>query len=32
MAEMGKYRFRLFITPNIRDILSAIFVCVSFNS
>ena len=24
MAEMGKYRFSLFITPNVRDILLAI--------
>ena len=27
MAEKGKYRFCLFITPNVRDILLAIFVC-----
>ena len=25
MDEMGKYRFSLFITPNVRDILLAIF-------
>ena len=25
MAEMGKYRFSLFITPNVCDILLAIF-------
>ena len=27
MAEKGKYHFSLFITPNVRDILLAIFVC-----
>ena len=27
MAEKGKYRFSLFITPKVRDILLAIFVC-----
>ena len=32
MAEMGKYRFSLFITPNARGVLLAIFVCVSPNS
>ena len=32
MAEMGKYRFSLFITANVRDILLAIFACVSSNS
>ena len=28
MAEKGKYRFSLFITPKVRDILLAIFLCV----
>ena len=28
MAEVGKYRFSLFFTPNVRDILLAIFLCV----
>ena len=32
MPEMAKYRFSLFITPNVRDILLAILVCVSSNS
>ena len=32
MAEQGKSRFRLFITPNVRDNLLAIFECVSSNS
>ena len=32
MAEKGKYRFSLFITPKVRDILLAIFVCESSNS
>ena len=26
MAEMGKYRFSLFITPSVREILLAFFV------
>ena len=30
MAEMGKYRFSLFITPNVRDILLAIFCVCEF--
>ena len=30
MAEMGKYRFSLFITPNVRDILLAIFFVCEF--
>ena len=28
MAEKGNYHFSLFITPNVRDILLAICVCV----
>ena len=32
MAEKGKYRFSLFITPKVCDILLAIFVCESSNS
>ena len=32
MAEKGKNRFSLFITPNVRDILLSIFVCASSNS
>ena len=32
MAEMGKYRLSLFITPSAREILLAIFVCGSSNS
>ena len=29
---MGKYRFSLFITPSVREMLLAIFVCASSNS
>ena len=32
MPEMAKYGFSLFITPNVRDILLAILMCVSSNS
>ena len=33
IAERGKYRLSLFITPSVRDILLAIFfVCVSSSS
>ena len=32
MAEMGKCRFSLFITPSVREILLAIFLCASSNS
>ena len=31
MAEKGQYRFSLFITPNVRDILLAICVWESSN-
>ena len=30
MADMVKYRFSLFITPNVRDILLAIFCVCEF--
>ena len=32
MAKMGKYRFSIFITPSVREILLATFVCGSSNS
>ena len=32
IAERGKYHLILFITPSVRDILLAIFVCVSSSS
>ena len=32
MAEKDNYRFNLFITSHVRDILSTIFLCASSNS